>query len=368
MKLIRKSLAMLLVLAMAIAFVACGQEGQQSTSSPTAAPASSTPSASTGSSTDPGTTDKKVDPLKIRLYNPVPGPVIDKVLADFSSIVSEKSGGAITCEITPAGTLGAEREATQLMLMGDLDMAVFSIDALDWLVPNIGMSWVCLPGLLNSWEEVDNLYNNGWMFEHHKKVAAENGIDLICPGEFGLKVLLGTGKAPKSMADLKGLKVRVPDVNFHHAYFTKLGMIPVSGIDMYTGLQQKTMEMVHNNIPASSIFKLEEVVDWILLTWDLYGTNYWIANGDFSAKWTDAQREIITDACLETAQYIRNTYRELCDTWLDMCRQDPSIEVIEPTDEMKAEFKRIGREVWKEYRDLFDKEAMDRIFKDFNVE
>ena len=91
MKLIRKSLAMLLVLAMAIAFVACGQEGQQSTSSPTAAPASSTPSASTGSSTDPGTTDKKVDPLKIRLYNPVPGPVIDKVLADFSSIVSEKS-------------------------------------------------------------------------------------------------------------------------------------------------------------------------------------------------------------------------------------------------------------------------------------
>ena len=47
------------------------------------------------------------------------------------------------------------------MLMGDLDMAVMSIDALDWLVPNIGMSWVCLPGLLNSWEEVDNLYNNG---------------------------------------------------------------------------------------------------------------------------------------------------------------------------------------------------------------
>lgn len=51
-----------------------------------------------------------------------------------------------------------------------------------------------------------------------------------------------------------------------------------------------------------------------------------------------------------------------------MCRQDPSIEIVEPSEEMKAEFKRIGREVWKEYRDLFDKEAMDRIFEEFNIE
>lgn len=281
MKKLKKTLSLLLVLAMALTFVACGSGKSETQPSSSPSGAAAAPSASTSASTNSGTTEK-VDPLKIRLYNPVPGPVIDKVLADFSSIVSEKSGGAITCEITPAGTLGAEREATQLMLMGDLDMAVMSIDALDWLVPNVGMSWVCLPGLLNSWEEVDNIYNNGWMFEQHKKVAAENGIDIICPGEFGLKVLLGTGKAPKSMDDLKGLKVRVPDVNFHHAYFTKLGMIPVSGIDMYTGLQQKTMDIVHNNIPASSIFKLEEVVDWILLTWDLYGTNYWVANGDFN--------------------------------------------------------------------------------------
>ena len=131
MKLVKKTLALLLVLAMAISFVACGQGEQQSTSSPTAQPDTAAPA---DEGKDPGT-DKKVDPLKIRLYNPVPGPVIDKVLADFSSIVSEKSGGAITCEITPAGTLGAEREATQLMLMGDLDMAVMSIDASTGLFP-----------------------------------------------------------------------------------------------------------------------------------------------------------------------------------------------------------------------------------------
>ena len=54
-------------------------------------------------------------------------------------------------------------------MMGDIDMGVFSIDGLEWLVPNVGMYWVSLPGLLNSFEEVDEYYNNGWMFQRHKE-------------------------------------------------------------------------------------------------------------------------------------------------------------------------------------------------------
>lgn len=367
MKKLQKLLTILLAAAMMVSLAACGSSTQPSSAAPASQPASSSAPASGADpgAAEPAAPSAAIGPLTIRIYNPVPGDVINKVLDDFSSIVSERSGGAIKCELTPAGTLGAEREASQLLLMGDLDMMVMSIDALDWLVPNVGMSWVCLPGLLNTWEEVDEYYNNGWMFEHHKQVCAENNIDLICPGEFGLKVLLGTGKPVQSMDDLKGVKIRVPDVNFHHSYFTALGALPLSGVDMYTGLQQKTMDAVHNNIAASSLFKLEEVVDWILETWDLYGTNYWIANGDFSAKLSDGQREIIYAACEETAAYIRETYRKLNDDWLEACRQNPNIEVIEISPEMKAEMQRIGREVWTEYRDKFDPVAMERIFKEF---
>jgi len=307
----------------------------------------------------------KLTPLRSTFTIPFPVKVTDTSYTMFADRVSELSGGAITCNITPAGTLGAEREATQLLMMGDIDMGVFSIDGLDWLVPDVGMSWICLPGLLTSWDEVDERYNDGWMFERHKEVAAEHGIDLISPGEFGLKVYLGTGTPIKSMADFKGKIIRIPDVEYHHDYITALGAMPVSGIDMYTGLQQHTMDAVQNNIPASELFKLEEVVDWITLTWDMYGTNYWLANGDFTAGLSDAQREIVYTAAKEAALYIRKTYREMTDTWLKKCMDDPTIEVIEISDEMKAEMQEIGYRIWNDYRTKFDTVAMDRIFEEY---
>ena len=244
-------------------------------------------------------------------------------------------------------------------------MGVFSIDGLEWLVPNVGMYWVSLPGLLNSFEEVDEYYNNGWMFQRHKEVAAENSIDLICPGEFGIKVFLGTGEPIRTMEDFKGKVIRIPDIDMNHDYISALGAMPVSGIDMYTGLQQGTMDAVHNNIPASELFKLDEVIDWMTLTWDMYGTNYWVANGDFTASLSDAQREIIYTAAEEAAQYIRDEYRKSTDAWVQKCRDNPDIEVIDIDDEMKQQMLEVSYSIWEMYRDKFDPVAMERIFEEF---
>ena len=104
---------------------------------------------------------------------------------------------------------------------------------------------------------------------------------------------------------------------------------------------------------------------WITLTWDMYGTNYWVANGDFSASLSDAQREIVYAAAEEAAQYIRDQYREINDSWVQKCIDNPNIEVIEPDDEMKAEMKKVGYQIWEQYRDQFDSVAMDRIFEEF---
>lgn len=346
--------ALVLTLAMALSLAACGGTDQPADNTGDEAPA--TDSAGTGS---------EVEELTINLYNPVAGTVTDNSDTLFAERVSELSGGKITCNITPAGTLGAEREATQLLMMGDIDMGVFSIDGLEWLVPNVGMYWVSLPGLLNSFEEVDEYYNNGWMFQRHKEVAAENSIDLICPGEFGIKVFLGTGEPIRTMEDFKGKVIRIPDIDMNHDYISALGAMPVSGIDMYTGLQQGTMDAVHNNIPASELFKLDEVIDWMTLTWDMYGTNYWVANGDFTASLSDAQREIIYTAAEEAAQYIRDEYRKSTDAWVQKCRDNPDIEVIDIDDEMKQQMLEVSYSIWEMYRDKFDPVAMERIFEEF---
>ncbi len=312
-------------------------------------------------SSDATSTDG-LEEVTINFYNPVAGTVTDASIDLFAQKVEELSDGKITVDITPAGTLGAEREATQLIQLGDIDMSVLSIDGLEWLCPNEAF-WLCLPGLLTSWEDVD-AYNDGWMFEAHQKYAAENGIDLICPGEFGLKAFLGTGDAIKTFEDFEGKVIRVPDVDLNQDWIKALGAMPISGIDMYTGLQQGTMDAVHNNIPASELFKLEEVIDWVTLTWDMYGTNYYVANKDFTDGLSDAAKEIIYQASEEAAQYIRDEYRGTYETWIQKCK-DQGIEVTEIDDEFRAKLQEASYTIWDKYRDKYPAEVMDKIYEEY---
>ena len=83
-------------------------------------------------------------------------------------------------------------------------MLPLSIDGVDWGTPDVQMQWTSLPYLFDSFDEVDSEYNNGWMFQRHKEVAAQYGICLLENIENGFKCLIGTGKTPTSMDDLKG--------------------------------------------------------------------------------------------------------------------------------------------------------------------
>ena len=310
-----------------------------------------------------------VEPVTVTLYNPVAGEVNDTSYQVFKENVEKMSKGAMTVEIIAAGTLGAEREATQLLMAGDtFDGGLFSIDGLDWLTPDTGVYWLSLPGFINSYEEVDEVYNNGWYFERHKEVAAENGVDLVCPGEFGLKVFLGTGDPIRTFEDFQGKVIRIPDIQMNHDYIKALGATSVSGIDMYTGLQQGTMDAVQNNIPASDLFKLEEVVTWVTLTWDIYGTNYYLFNKNFTDSLDDVQKEIVYASSKKACQYIRDTYREINDTWVQEARDNPNIEVIDIDEEFQAKLKEVAFQIWDDTRDQFDPVAMDRMYEEYRSE
>lgn len=309
--------------------------------------------------------DGAVDPVAIRIYNPVAGATTDGMIEKFSKLVSEYSEGAITCDITPAGTLGAERETGQMLMLGDVDLTLLSIDGVDMALAKEGMSWICLPGLFNDYDEVDSEFVNGWMFERQREMAAENGMDLIAPIENGLKVIVGTGTPIQSLSDFKGKILRVPDIEFHHSYYTALGAMPVSGIDMYTGMQQHTMDGIPNNPWALELFKIDEVADWVLKLNDIYGTMYWSANGDFSSSLTDEQRDIIYRACKETAEETRAEMRQIGADWLAKCEENPNIQVIEPSAELKAQIQEIGYGIWEDYADDFDSVAMERLLSEY---
>lgn len=349
----KRLFALILTAAMMLSLAACGGGSDTPTDSGTAEPDGS------------ADTEAACEPLTIKMYNAVAGQTIDGTLIPMTiDLLEEYSGGAITVELIPAGTLGAEKEAVQLLQMGDIDMLPLSIDGLDFGTPDVNMNWSSLPYLLGSWEKVDSEYNNGWMLQRHKEVAADYGIDVIENLDNGLKCLIGTGKTPASITDLKGKIVRTPDIPIFHYYYEQLGLTTVSGIDQYTGLQQGTMDCITNSPWAMNVFHLEEVADWIYVTEESWGTMYWTANLDWTSSLSDAQREIVYKAAKEAALYTREEIRDTCETYLDKAAE-AGVEIVYPDDASIAVMREAASKTWNELGDTFDSVAMERLFADY---
>lgn len=353
----KRFFALILAAIMALSLVACGGGKKEENPAPAEKPAETEKPAES--------TEAGCEPLSIKMYNAVAGQTIDGTLIPKTIELLEKySNGAITVELIPAGTLGAEKEAVQLLQMGDIDMLPLSIDGVDFGTPDVNMNWTSLPYLFNGWDEVDSEYNNGWMLERHKEVAAEYGIDIIENLDNGLKCLIGTGKVPASITDLKGKIVRTPDIPIFHYYYEQLGLTTVSGIDQYTGLQQGTMDCITNSPWAMNVFHLEEVADWIYVTQESWGTMYWTANLDWTSSLTDAQREVVYKAAKEAAVFTRQEIRDTCENYLDKAAE-AGVEIVYPDDASVEIMKTAASKTWNELRDDFDPVAMDRLFADY---
>ena len=338
----KRFLALLLTGIMALSLVACGGDTAED------------PAA--GGEETSG--EAACEPLTINMYNAVAGQTVDETLIPKTiELLEEYSGGAITVNLIPAGTLGAEKEAVQLLQMGDIDMLPLSIDGLDFGTTDVNVNWTSLPYLFDGFEEVDSEYNNGWMIERHREVAAEYGIDLIENLDNGFKSLIGTGPTPSSIKDLAGKIVRVPDIPIFHYYYEQLGLTTVAGIDQYTGLQQGTMDCITNSPWAMNVFHLEEVADWVYVTAESWGTMYWTASLDWTSSLTDAQREIVYQAAKEAAQYTRQEIRDTCTA--------AGVEVVYPDEESIAIMKNAAYNTWMGLEDEFDPVAMERLMADY---
>lgn len=359
----KKTLSLVLTLVLALSLAACGG-GQGTSAADSTAPPAADSSATDSPAADSGA-QAEVEPLTIKMYNAVAGQTIDGTLIPTTiKLLEEYSGGAITVELIPAGTLGAEKEAVQLLQMGDIDMLPLSIDGLDFGTPDVNMNWTSLPYLFTSFDEVDEHYNNGWMLERHREVAAEYGIDVIENLDNGLKCLIGTGAVPTSITDLSGKIVRTPDIPIFHFYYKQLGLTTVSGIDQYTGLQQGTMDMITNSPWAMNVFHLEEVADWILMTEESWGTMYWTAGLEWAQSLTDAQREVIYKAAKEAAVITRQEIRKDCTDFITKA-EAAGVTIVQPDEASIEIMKEAAYSTWFELGQNFDEVAMERLYADY---
>ncbi|MCL2000560.1 MAG: TRAP transporter substrate-binding protein [Planctomycetes bacterium] len=116
---------------------------------------------------------------------------------------------------------------------------------------------------------------------------------------------LTANRAVHTLADLKGLRLRVPQTSIYVTMWNALGALtsPIPLPEVYTALQTGVIEGQENPVDLIFSSRFFEVQRFIMETNHVYSFFHWLINENFYQKLSDADRKIIQQAVDETTAW-----------------------------------------------------------------
>ncbi|WP_319531660.1 TRAP transporter substrate-binding protein [uncultured Cohaesibacter sp.] len=166
----------------------------------------------------------------------------------FADLVKEKSNGDLTVQIFPNAQLGSERDQAEQVITGALDMAKINGSLAESFEPTLKV--MGLPFLFSDADHQRAFMHSdvAWDLMQESKGKGFIGLSLL---DAGARSFYGH-KPFYTPADLKGLKIRVPESKTSMRMIELLGgnATPMPWTEIYTGLQQGIMDAAENSISS----------------------------------------------------------------------------------------------------------------------
>lgn len=325
MKHLRKLAATTLTLALLAGILsACG-----------GSPAASTP----GGATAGGTKEIVIGHVYSETHN------INVACKAFKEYVEKESGGSLVVNIQPNSVLGGDEDMLEMCAVGTITLMTPSVASMEVYAPD--WSIVSLPYLYNSAEQAYAALD-GELGDYLKDTLTDT--EYLCVGfnSNGNRNMTNNVRPITQVSDLKGIKMRVMNSATYITWMNALGAnaTPMGFNEVFTGLQQGTVEGQENS--ASLIFesRFNEVQKYLSVTEHIYDMNAIICNRAFYDSLTDAEKTIF-DTGIET--YLSKQQRELeAASDADYIKQieDSGVAVNYLTGEAKEDFRAALAEVY----------------------
>jgi len=261
-------------------------------------------------------------------YENHPGEPLDLAVNEWKRLVEERSNGSMKVEIFPSSQLGSKNDLIDQMLAGDsvitlADGAFYAERG----VEDFGI--VFGPYLFDSWEEAWNLTKSDWYAEQSAKLE-EKGLKLLSSNwMYGDRHTLTT-KPVRTVEDLKGMKIRVPNNDIQIKGFEVLGATPTPMAlgDVYTALQQGTIDGLENPLPVIYNGKFHEVAKYLTLDGHVKNFTTWVMGADFFNTLTPEQQQILLETADEAGLYNNQIQEEVNQETLEKFKAE-GVEIIE---------------------------------------
>ncbi len=183
----------------------------------------------------------------------------------MGELIAKDTNGRISIKIFPSGQLGDEKDTIQQTQFGVIDMNRISMAPLNNVVPETRIAG--LPFLFRS---VDHMHKvmDGPIGDEILKAFEAHGMVGLAFYDSGARSFYNSKRPIKTLADLKGLKLRVQQSDLFIDLVKAMGgnPTPMPYGEVYSGLQTGVVDGAENNWPSYQSSHHYEVAKYMSLT------------------------------------------------------------------------------------------------------
>ena len=187
---------------------------------------------------------------------------------------------------------------------------------------------VFAPYLFESWEQIDKLAASDW-FAQKKAELSDLGLTILTGWHYGARDTMTTKKVVTA-ADIKGMKIRVPNNSLQVKGTAATGAVPtpMSLGEVYTALQQGTIDGLENPLTVLYNGAYQEVCKYLILDHHILDYTCWVCGTDFFNTLTPEQQQILVEAGNEAGVYNNQMLEETTNKALEDLKA-AGVEVVE---------------------------------------
>lgn len=275
----------------------------------------------------------------------------------FAREVEQRTHGRYQVQNFYSGALGAERESIEALQLGTLDLTMTSTGPVPNFVPQIAI--LDIPFLFRDTAHARAVLD-GPIGQAMLKDFEPKGIEALAWAENGFRNMTNNRHPIRTPADLDGLKMRTMENPVHIEAYRALGIIPtpMAFTEVFTALQQGTVDGQENPLSVIMAAKLYEVQKYLTLTGHVYSPALILMS---KAKW-DALSPADRQAFHEAAKAAVRANRERIDADEKKAvafLRAHGMQVVEHVD--KAAFQAALAPTYADFAKKFGQANIDRI-------
>jgi TRAP-type transport system periplasmic protein len=216
--------------------------------------------------------------------------------------VKEQTGGAVEIQVFPAGQLGSSRDLVEATSTGAIQIVDEGAAQFGQFVPQFSI--LEAPYIWRDAAQIRRVMSSSLVDEMNAALVAKRSMRVIGSTYYGKRHVTSGTKAINTVDDMKGFKLRIPEVDTFRAMAEAWGArpTPLNFSELYLALSQGAVDGQENPLPTIQSAKFNEVQKYLILTGHILTPRLIAVNEGTWQSLSAAQQQALKSAIAANAQ------------------------------------------------------------------